>query len=62
MASGVTEVTVIGVAADYCVRWAVDGLLARGFAVTVPAALTRGIERQIEAVAGEDFAGEVLVV
>jgi nicotinamidase/pyrazinamidase len=61
-ATGVTDVTVIGVATDYCVRWAVDGLLARGFAVTVPAALTRGIERQIDAVAGEDFAGEVLVV
>ena len=62
MASGVTEVTVIGVAADYCVRWAVDGLLARGFAVTVPAALTRGIERQIDVVAAEDFAGARLIV
>lgn len=61
-ASGVTEVTVIGVAADYCVRWAVDGLLGRGFAVTVPAGLTRGIERQIDAVAGEDFADKILVV
>ena len=61
-ASGVTEVTVIGVAADYCVRWAVDGLLARGFVVTVPAGLTRGIERQIDAVAAEDFAGAGLLV
>ena len=61
-ASGVTDVTVIGVAADYCVRWAVEGLIARGFAVTVPAGLTRGIERQIEAVAAEDFAGKALVV
>ncbi|KQN05597.1 MULTISPECIES: cysteine hydrolase family protein [Sphingomonas] len=61
-ASGVTEVTVIGVAADYCVRWAVDGLLARGFVVTVPAGLTRGIERQIDAVAAEDFAGAGLIV
>ena len=61
-ASGVTDVTVIGVAADYCVRWAVEGLIARGFAVTVPAGLTRGIERQIEAVAAEDFAGARLVV
>ena len=62
VASGVTEVTVIGVAADYCVRWAVDGLLARGFVVTVPAGLTRGIERQIDVVAGEDFAGAGLIV
>ena len=59
---GVTEVTVIGVAADYCVRWAVDGLLARGFVVTVPAGLTRGIERQIDAVAVQDFAGAGLIV
>ncbi|BCA62044.1 hypothetical protein HMP09_1278 [Sphingomonas sp. HMP9] len=61
-ANGVTDVTVIGVAADYCVRWAVDGLLARGFAVTVPAGLTRGIERQIDAVAADDFAGAGLIV
>jgi nicotinamidase/pyrazinamidase len=61
-ARGVTDVAVIGVAADYCVRWAVDGLIAHGFAVTVPAGLTRGIERQIDAVAGEDFAGKIFVV
>lgn len=61
-ANGVNEVTVIGVAADYCVRWAIDGLIARGFAVTVPAALTRGIERQIETVAAQDFAGARLQV
>jgi nicotinamidase/pyrazinamidase len=61
-ASGVTDVTVIGVAADYCVRWAVDGLVARGFAVTVPSGLTRGIERQIDAVAADDFAGTGLIV
>ncbi len=61
IADGITDITVIGVAADYCVRWAVDGLLARGFAVTVPAGLTRGIERQIDAVA-EDFAGTGLIV
>ena len=54
-ASGVEQVKVIGVAADYCVRWAIDGLLARGFAVEVPAHLTRGIERQIEAVRADAF-------
>ncbi len=57
-AGGVAEVVVIGVAADYCVRWAVAGLLERGFAVEVPAALTRGIERTIEEVAASDFAGK----
>lgn len=59
---GIIDVTVIGVAADYCVRWAVDGLLDRGFAVSVAADLTRGIERQIEAVAAEEFAGKPMTV
>jgi nicotinamidase/pyrazinamidase len=56
-ARGVAEVVVIGVAADYCVRWAIDGLVERGFAVAVPPALTRGIARPIEQVLAEDFAG-----
>lgn len=60
--SGVQDVTVIGVAADYCVRWAVAGLLSRGFHVTVPADLTRGIARSIDTVAQQDFAGEALTV
>jgi nicotinamidase/pyrazinamidase len=53
---GVSEVTVIGVAADYCVRWAIEGLIARGFAVEVPTGLTRGIARPIEQVIVDDFA------
>ena len=61
-ASGVEQVTVIGVAADYCVRWAIDGLLAQGFAVEVPTRLTRGIDRQIEAVGREAFEGRGLVL
>lgn len=56
-AGGVTEVAVIGVAADFCVRWAIAGLLKRDFSVVVPRLLTRGIERPIEAVAEQDFAG-----
>ena len=55
-ARGVTEVTVIGVAADYCVRWAIEGLVARGFAVQVPMGLARGIARPIEQVIADDFA------
>lgn len=55
-ARDVTEVTVIGVAADYCVRWAIEGLVARGFAVDVPQGLTRGIARPIAQVVAEDFA------
>lgn len=60
-AAGITQVTVIGVAADYCVRQAVAGLVARGFDVTVPAALTRGIARQIEAVVADEFPHSVAV-
>lgn len=56
-AEGVETMTVIGVAADFCVRWAIAGLVERGFAVAVPAALTRGIVRQIEEVVADDFAG-----
>ena len=52
---GVRKVAVIGVAADYCVRWAIEGLVARGFSVELPAGLTRGIARQIEQVVAEDF-------
>lgn len=54
---GISGVTVIGVAADYCVRWAIQGLVARGFGVNIPEELKRGIERQIRAVAEDDFAG-----
>lgn len=61
-ARGVEEAVVIGVAADYCVRWAIDGLVARGFRVTVPQALTRGIARPIEQVLAEDFAGQAVAL
>jgi nicotinamidase/pyrazinamidase len=59
---GVQEADVIGVAADYCVRWAIDGLVARGFRVTVPQTLTRGITRPIGQVLAEDFAGQPVVL
>ena len=36
-------VDVIGVASDYCVKYAVDGLLARGYEVNVIKELTKGI-------------------
>lgn len=61
-ADGITDVTVIGVAADYCVLWAVDGLVERGFSVSVPAELTRGIDRQFDAVVAQDFAGKAVTV
>lgn len=58
--SGVEEIHVIGVAADYCVRWAVEGLLKRGFRVTVHAALTRGISRQIDVVVADEWSGHAV--
>jgi len=61
-ASGVDDVDVVGVAADYCVRWAVEGFLARGFRVSVPAALTRGIARQVDAVAAEEWPGLAVTI
>lgn len=61
-AAGVGKVEVVGVAADYCVRWAVEGLVARGFRVSVPAPLTRGIARQIDAVADEEWADAPVTV
>jgi nicotinamidase/pyrazinamidase len=61
-ARGVEDMTVIGVAADYCVRWAIDGLVARGLKVEVPSHLTRGIERQIQMVVDQNFdAGTVTI-
>ena len=61
-ARGVDQAIVIGVAADYCVRWAIEGLVARGFHVSVPAALTAGIARPIEQVVAEEFAGRAVAV
>lgn len=58
----IDEVIVVGVAADYCVRWAVEGLIARGFRVTVPAGLTRGIARPIGQVAAEEWPGAAVAI
>jgi nicotinamidase/pyrazinamidase len=61
-AAGVRDVTVVGVAADFCVRWAVEGLIARGFRVTVPTELTRGIVRQIDAVREDEWEGAAVAL
>lgn len=55
VSAGVEEAEVVGVAADYCVKWAVEGLLIRGFAVTLYDNLTAGIDRDIHQVVKEDF-------
>lgn len=45
------DVVVIGVASDYCVKYTIEGLLERGFNVTVPRALVKGISMSIDEVA-----------
>ena len=59
VAAGVEDIEVSGVASDYCVKWAIQGLLARGFRVTVYDNLVAGIGRDIHQVAKEDFIDEV---
>ena len=59
---GIEEVIVVGVAADYCVRWAVEGLIERGFRVAIPATLTRGIARQIDQTAADEWSGKAVAV
>lgn len=47
---GVDTVQVMGVASDFCVKWAVDGLVQRGFNVEVLGHLCRGIEQPTDEV------------
>jgi len=60
-AQGVRRVIVVGVAADFCVRWAIDGLVERGFDVVIPNGLTRGIEREMEQVVADHFPATVSI-
>lgn len=60
--ANVDTVVVMGVASDFCVRWAVNGLLERGFKVEVIKELTQGIANDIEEVALHDFDGPVKVI
>jgi nicotinamidase/pyrazinamidase len=59
---GVTEVEVVGVAADVCVNQAVHGLKNRGFNVTVRNEMTKGIFRQMNQVVEEEHKGEIKLV
>ena len=50
---GQVEVTLFGVASDFCNRYAMDGWLDRGARVTVLADLTKGIEKETDEVLSE---------
>lgn len=58
----VDTVRVIGVASDFCVAWAINGFLQRGFKVEVVGDLTAGIGKDIERTVMERFEGKVLVI
>lgn len=58
----VTTLRVCGVASDYCVKWAIEGAIARSFKVQVIAALTKGIERDIAQVVKDEFGDHVSLV
>ncbi len=55
--AGVDTIEVCGVTSDYCVKYAIEGLLARKFHVIVYDNLVKGIDREIDQVAKEEFAG-----
>jgi nicotinamidase/pyrazinamidase len=61
-ARGVKKLKIISVASDFCVKWAIEGALARGFEIEVVRRLTAGIYRQIDQVVAEDFVGQPVKV
>jgi len=56
------NIEVIGVAADYCVKWAVDGFVERGFNVTVYERMTKGIVRDITTVKKEEWEDKLVTI
>ncbi len=56
---GVDTVRVFGVAADFCVMWAIRGFLERGFRVEVVERLTAGIARDMAQTVADEFPGRV---
>ena len=52
--NGVKNVELTGVAADFCVLWAGNGCVKRGFNVTIRRDLVKGIVREIDQVVEED--------
>ena len=59
---GVTEVDVVGVASDYCVKYAIDGLVKMGFKVNVFGNCTKEIARDMKSVVEENWPTNVTLV
>jgi len=58
----VDTVTMMGVAADFCVKDAITGFLARGFKVEVVEHLTAGIIRDMKTTIDEEWPGRVTLI
>lgn len=60
--AGIDTIEIFGVASDFCVKWAVDGFVKRGFKVEVVDELCRGIGAPANDVfEGPDYVNVVLV-
>lgn len=57
--SGIDTVRIFGVASDFCVNWAVQGFLKRGYRVQIVEHLTAGIGMDIRETAAKFFDGRV---
>jgi nicotinamidase/pyrazinamidase len=57
--AGVDTVRIFGVASDFCVNWAVQGFLKRGFKVQIVERLTAGIGMDVRETAERFFPGKV---
>jgi nicotinamidase/pyrazinamidase len=57
--SGVDTVRIFGVASDFCVNWAVQGFLKRGYRVQIVEHLTAGIGMDVRETAAKFFPGRV---
>lgn len=59
----VKEIDVVGVASDFCVLWAVQGFVNRGFKVNIVSRkMVAGIERQIDQVVEEEFSDKDVTI
>ncbi len=46
----IKDIVILGVASDYCVKWAIDGLIQRGFNIEIIENCCKGIDQDIKEV------------